>query len=507
MGFTQGLSGLNTSSRALDVISNNIANTSTVGFKSSHAIFADVYAGAMTGVNSSLQVGYGSKITAVYQSFIDGMPTTTNNPLDMAIIGNGFYVIQRFDGSTAYTRNGQFDINKEGFLVTPTGEKVLGIRADDNGKIPPSGGVAEPLFVPKGDIPPKATTSVDIRSGNLNADDNPASASVSPSMGSNFSIYTTASNVNNNWNAELTYDAVTMTFSAPAGYILNPPTFDPALNSGDTYILTSPTGDTVEFTISSTGPLSTGSRLAVTATAFSPFEMGSYNFMHTIPVYDSLGGQHSMAFYFRKTGSGDWEVNLMLDNNINTLDGPYELTFNNMGELVSIAPPPPPPASSRLIVYDVPNLPNAAGLNIEIDLANLHQYGSKSSVTDHWQNGYTTGQIAGIVVTQDGVIQGRYTNGQTKDLGQVVLATFRSNQGLARVGDNMWVESSESGPPIIGRPRSGLNGLISGGQVEESNVDLTQELVNMIIQQRNYQANAQTIRTQDQIMQTLVNLR
>jgi flagellar hook protein FlgE len=145
--------------------------------------------------------------------------------------------------------------------------------------------------------------------------------------------------------------------------------------------------------------------------------------------------------------------------------------------------------------------------NITIDLSNLNQFGSKSAFNDHGQDGYTTGRIAGVVVTQDGIIQGRYTNGQAKNLGQVVLATFRSNQGLTRVGDNLWVESPESGPPIVGRPRSGLNGLISGGQVEESNVDLTQELVNMIIQQRNYQANAQTIRTQDQILQTLVNLR
>jgi len=159
------------------------------------------------------------------------------------------------------------------------------------------------------------------------------------------------------------------------------------------------------------------------------------------------------------------------------------------------------------MTYNAALATSAAGMNITIDLTNLNQYGSKFAVTDHWQDGYTTGQIAGVVVSPDGVIQGRYTNGQYKDLGQVVLATFRSNQGLARIGDNMWAESPESGPPIVGRPRSGLNGLVSGGQVEESNVDLTQELVAMIIQQRNYQANAQTIRTQDQIMQTLVNLR
>lgn len=409
MAFQQGLSGLNTSSRALDVISNNVANASTVGYKSSHAIFADVYAGALTGVSSAIQIGYGSKITAVYQNFTDGTPTTTNNPLDMAIIGNGFYVIQRTDGSTAYSRNGQFDINKDGFIITPLGEKLLGIRADNKGVIPTSGGITEPLFVPRGDIDPNATTRVEIRSGNLNADE--------------------------------------------------------AL------------------------PLNT---------PFDPDDLDSYSYLHPMPVYDSLGGLHSMEVYFVKTSPGNWDVYQRLDGDPTTLSGPTSMSFDAYGKLT---------ATPLQIPYNATLTNSAAALNITIDLSNLTQFGSKFGITDHWQDGYTTGQIAGIVVNQDGIIQGRYTNGQAKNLGQVVLATFRSNQGMTSVGDNLWIESPESGPPIVGRPRAGLNGLISGGQIEESNVDLTEELVNMIIQQRNYQANAQTIRTQDQILQTLVNLR
>lgn len=409
MGFSQGLSGLNTSSRALDVISNNIANSSTVGFKSAHAVFADIYAGAQTGVSSGIQVGYGSKITSVWQSFVDGTPTTTSNPLDMAIIGNGFYVIQRFDGSTAYSRNGQFDIDKDGYVITSLGERVMGIRADANGNIPPSGGIVEPLFVSQEEAAPKFTTEVEIRSGNLNADD------------------------------------------------------------------------------------------AVPTVAFDPTNMESYNFVHTIPVYDSLGGEHSLAIYFQKTAAGTWNAYGMLDGDATTLSGaPTALSFDQYGK---------PTTTPVTMNYTATLTNSAAALTIDIDLTNLNQFGAKNAVTDHWQDGYTVGRIAGIAVSQDGVIQGRYTNGQSKDLGQVVLATFRSNQGLASVGDNLWIESPESGPPIVGRPRSGLNGMISGGQIEESNVDLTQELVNMIIQQRNYQANAQTIRTQDQIMQTLVNLR
>lgn len=500
MGFVQGLSGLNSSSRALDVISNNIANASTVGFKSSNTIFADVYAGALTGVNSAIQIGYGSKVAAVHQSFVDGMPTTTSNPLDMAIIGNGFFVIQRFDGSTAYTRNGQFDINLDGFLVTPGREKVLGIRADENGIIPSSGGIPEPIFVPQGEIDPKATTQVDIRSGNLDADASPITAPVSAVVSSipkgNLTVNTGATTITGNWNAELAYDAATQTLTAPTGYTLTPPSYNPLTDSGTTYTLSNGT-DTVNFTISSGASVANGS-IVVNVGVFQPTDLDTYSYMSPLKAYDSLGGEHSMMVYFVKTSPGNWDVYTMIDNDIRTLGGPQSLVYDEYGKLN----PPIAPYN-----YSAPLSNSAAQLNISIDIGKLTQFGSKSVISDYGQDGYTTGRIASITVSPDGIIQGRYTNGQNKDLGQVVLATFRSNQGLSRVGDNMWVESAESGPPIIGRPRTGLNGLVSGGQIEESNVDLTQELVNMIIQQRNYQANAQTIRTQDQILQTLVNLR
>ncbi|MDR1855180.1 MAG: flagellar hook protein FlgE [Azoarcus sp.] len=428
MAFQQGLSGLNVSSKALDVISNNIANASTVGFKAANTIFADIFTGALSGTSSNIQVGTGAKVTAVYQNFADGLTTTTSNPLDMAIIGNGFYVIQRNDGSTAYSRNGQFDIDKDGYIVTPLGEKLMGIRADVNGFISPSGGIVEPLFVSQGDIDPRATTEFNIKSGNLDARINP-------------------------------------------GFV----------------------------DVDQTTPL---------VTPFNPTNVDSYHYMTTIPVYDTLGMEHSLQAYCVKTGpippatgNGTWDVYAMIDNDPTTLQGPGVITFDTTGKLLTPAGTPTFPGLA------FPVTSGANNLTIDVNLGQITQYGSAFSVTDISQDGYTSGQISSIVVAQDGTIQGRYTNGQAKNLGQVVLATFRSNQGLTSVGDNLWIESPDSGPAIVGRPTSGLNGLISGGQVEESNVDLTQELVNMIIQQRNYQANAQTIKTQDQIMSTLVNLR
>ena len=146
-------------------------------------------------------------------------------------------------------------------------------------------------------------------------------------------------------------------------------------------------------------------------------------------------------------------------------------------------------------------------LNFTLTFEGSTQVASPFAVYELEQNGTPPGEIIGVSVTSDGIVQGRYSNGATQDLGRVSLATFRNPNGLISLGNNLWSESTESGQPAVGIPGAGQNGTLSSGQVEESNVDMSQELVQMIIQQRNYQANAQSIRTQDQLLQTLINLR
>jgi len=146
-------------------------------------------------------------------------------------------------------------------------------------------------------------------------------------------------------------------------------------------------------------------------------------------------------------------------------------------------------------------------LNFGINLSSFTQRNSGSAVFEITQNGTPPGELASVSVSNNGLVQGRYTNGETRDLGKVILATFRNPNGLASVGDNLWVETRDSGQPALAGPGDGLNGTIGSGRVEESNVDMSQELVQMIIQQRNYQANAQSIKTQDALLQTLINLR
>jgi flagellar hook protein FlgE len=175
------------------------------------------------------------------------------------------------------------------------------------------------------------------------------------------------------------------------------------------------------------------------------------------------------------------------------------LKFDSTGQI--------PVGGTASFAFNWPLTNGANPLAFNVDLSNVTQFGDTFSVNKLSQNGFTTGQLTGLTVTGNGTIQGRFSNGQSRDIGRVALANFQSPNGLISLGNNLWAESPSSGQPVVGQPGSGVLGAVSAGTIEESNVDLTAELVNLIIQQRNFQANAQSIRTQDQILQTLVNLR
>ena len=436
MAFQQGLSGLGVSSRALDVISSNVANASTVGFKTSSTVFSDTFAAAMGGGVSSLQVGMGGNTLAVRQSFTQGATTATNNPLDMAIAGNGFFQIERNNGSVAFSRNGQFDLDKDGYIVTSLGERLMGYQSvNGDGTVSFIGSTTpRPILVPPNGVGAKAT--------------------------------------------------------------------------GD-----GGTGDPVVIR----GNLDSAATAPAATNPFDSTDPSSYNFTTSAAVYDSLGNQHSLSLFFRKldptTNANQWEVYTKFDN----------------ADLA--APDTPDPATPSTIVFDpstgtfdstsaaLANHPisvlvdtltlntGAVNLQFEVDLSQFTQRRSGSATFEISQDGSPPGEIASVSVSDSGIVQGRYTNGETRDLGQVILATFRNPNGLASVGDNLWVETVDSCQAALAGPGDGLNGTIGSGRVEESNVDMSAELVNMIIQQRNYQANAQSIKTQDQLLQTLINLR
>lgn len=442
MAFQQGLSGLASSSRAIDVVSNNIANASTVGFKSGSAQFADMYASAMTGAVSTIQVGIGSKVAAVKQAFTQGNLTTTSNPLDMAINGNGFFAIDRNDGTRGYTRNGQFDVDNQGFIITNQRERLMGYQTPGpNGGVPTGGSQLVPIQVPQGGIPPQATQDIAGRLGvmmraNLDSRD-----------------------------------------QVPAGYVA-PAAAGPGFFPGEGVDVNDPT---------------------------------TYNRTTSMDIYDSLGNAHSLSLFFVRTDNtaNEWEVWASINGDdpqrLENAAGDTTMAFNEFGQFPAAGLPD---AGRFAFNYPAASLPGTvADLDFTIDLTRFTQHGSDFAITERDRTGYAPGEIAGIAIDQDGIIQGRYTNGETRNLAQVALVTFRSPNGLISLGDNLWAESQASGVPVAGAAGVGLNGVLSAGQVEDSNVDLTQELVQLIVQQRNYQANAQSIRTQDQILQTLVNLR
>jgi len=412
MAFQQGLSGLNSAAKNLDVISNNVANAATVGFKGSRAMFADVFASSLNGSGSS-QIGIGSKVAAVSQEFGQGNVTSTNNPLDVAINGNGFFRVSK-DGTISFTRNGQFHLDADGYLVNTESQRVTGYGVDSSANIIATAPIDVRLST--ADIAPLATTT--FRFGaNLDAGATPPSSAV-----------------------------------------------------------------------------------------FNAADPTSYNNTTSGSVYDTLGNVHVFSYYFVKTATaGQWNVFGTVDgsaiSNVNLGAGagtPLVLNFGSDGALSTTMP-----VNASLTISGGATSP----INFGLDMAEMTQFGSSFSVNSLFQDGYSAGRLTGVNIGADGTIKGRYTNGQSQDLAQIVLAQFANPSGLKSLGQNQWADSPDSGLPVIGTPGSGSLGVVQSSAVEDSNVDLTAELVSMITAQRFYQANAQSIKTQDEVMQTLVNLR
>ncbi len=425
MSFQQGLSGLNAASKQLEVIGNNVSNANTVGFKQSRAEFADVFANSITGGGGS-QIGIGTNLATVAQQFTQGNITSTNNSLDIAINGNGFFRMSS-NGAVTYTRNGQFQLDKFGYIVDSASKRLTGYAADTNGNI--LSGAAVDLQINTADIQPVATTEIE---GTINLDsrNNPLAAT---------------------------------------------PIFDP----------TDPT---------------------------------TYNNSTAVTVYDSLGNSHTLQNFFRKTSANTWNVYTTVDGTAvpSATIPTARMTFTGTG----VAPTIQAFDATGATIAGTPSVtftpmnsaatpaPNgAAAVTTTIDYSKSTQFGSAFSINSLSQDGFTSGRLSGFNTSSDGTIVGRYSNGQSKNLGRVVLSSFTNPNGLQSLGGNAWSVSASSGPALTGAPGSGLLGVLQSSAVEDSNVDLTAELVNMITAQRVYQANAQTIKTQDQVLQTLVNLR
>lgn len=405
MSFPIALSGLNAASADLGVTANNIANANTSGFKSSRAEFGDVFGATAYGLSRNSS-GQGVRLQQVASQFKQGNVNYTDNTLDLAINGEGFFTV-RGDKGQAYTRAGAFGADREGFVTNSSGQKLQVYSPLAGGGFDTA--ALSDLRLSGGDSAPRASTTLSAQA-NLPA-------------------------------------------SAPAASV----------------------------------------------TPFNASDPASYNHSTAVTVFDSLGASHTANLYFVKgAAANSWQLNVTVDGAAAGAATP--LAFSDSGVLTT-----PTGGSITLPAVTLGN--GAAPLATTLDLGDTTQFGDSFSVSKLTQDGYATGRLTGLEVTNEGIVQGRYSNGQAIALGKVAVTNFSNPQGLQKLGDTSFGETYTSGAPLRGEAGSGNLGVIQSGALESSNVDLTAQLVNMITAQRNFQANAQMIQTSDQITQTIINIR
>jgi flagellar hook protein FlgE len=456
MSFQQGLSGLNAAGRNLEVIGNNIANANTIGAKASRAEFADLYAASFTG-GATNSPGIGVNTGSISQQFTPGSLSTSGNATDLAINGGGFFQVSNEQSPTQYTRNGQFKVDKDGFVVNNQGYKLMGYAANAEGKILP--GTASVLQLPSAGVGPLASTT-----------------------------------------------------------------------------------SVLDLNLDSRAPNSTV--LAATAAKVNIQDPATYNSATSTTAYDIKGQPVTVTYYFQKVSTDNWNVYATANGqSINGVTTPPE-AVTSMAPIATITFPSDGSSpvnvgtqvTGQVLPYTYSTtgtqtagtavttnatipLPSIAGVALStggvsepivgmtLDMAGFTQYGANFGVTKTDVDGNAPGKLTGVTIETDGIVTARYSNGKTTSAGQIELATFRNPNGLQPMGGNAWGMTSASGDPVRNVPGEGNMGAIQSGALEESNVDLTVELVNMMTAQRSYQANAQTIKTQDQILSTLVNMR
>jgi len=418
-----GVTGVSANGQALAVISDNIANANTIGFKTSRAEFADIVDTSLKGVSGGNQVGRGTKLNSVSQIFAQGAITGTEKATDLAISGDGFFVMDSIDGRS-YTRNGSFNFNKDGELVNVNGAMVKGFRADDNGRITPK---LENIKLDKSVIDAKRTENVDI-----------------------------------SMNLDIRADMIA------SGFDINKPT--------------------------ETSNYSTG-----------------------ITVYDSMGNAHNVTMYFVKGGDNTWkwyaagkgEEMAGGEKGKMTVGASGSLKFSIDGKL-----------QEQTVDSSSFNFAKGALPNQEIkfkfgeDIASggsgvggSTQYGTASDIYKHSQDGYTAGTVGGLSFNDEGVLSAFYTNGVTKNLAQIAIAKFESNEGLTKAGNNMFRESRSSGAANIGAPNGAGRGRVFSKSIESSTTDIASEFVNLIQMQRAFQVNSRTLGSSDELMQEVINLK
>ena len=436
-----GVSGLRAEGEALGVVGDNIANVNTTGFKAQRALFEDVLGHSILAGTSSSMPGSGVKVGDIQQMFTQGTLQNTGVSTDVALNGDGFFVVKgTVDGLTSnfYTRAGTFKIDQDGALTNPAGLKVQGYLANGDGTFDAS---ISDIMAPTAALPARATEGLEI-TANLDS----AAQAINTAA-----IVGPPAVAANPWNAQ-----------------------DPA---------------------------------------------NTANFSTTMTVYDSLGNGHTADVYFRKsdTVANSWDYHVLTDGadvtggtvGQNSEIGSGTLAFTTNGALNTFTETVPVTVSfigataGQAITLDFGTSIGAGGTGLD----GTTQFAGKSNVSSQSQDGYASGDFSGVAIDGTGVVQGLYTNGQKIAMAQLAVAKFRSNDGLGRAGQNLWIETRDSGTAAMGTAGSGGRGATSAGALEGSNVDLAEEFVGLIQHQRSFSANSKTITTADEMLQELINIK
>lgn len=440
MSFNTALSGLQAATVDLNVTSNNIANVSTTGFKRSRAEFADLFQVSPFG-NAPTAVGSGVQVASVSQQFEQGNMEFTQATLDLAVSGQGFFIVdQNLTGTDiAYTRAGQFRADASGYITNSNGQYLQAFPVDAQGNVTSTSlNATVPVQLPASTGAPLATTEIEV---GVNLDEN--------TIG------------------------------------LDPANFDPTASN-------------------------------------------TYSHSTSTTVFDSLGASHIMTYYFVHDLQGSatnpgadpnqWAVFAYVDGGEVDINGGTTVTHPSGGVplnqdigLLNFNPDGSFASSTPALLESV-NIPLTNGsnpLSVIHDFANntTTQYSAGFAVNTLDPNGYSTGRLTGLDISEEGIIRATFSNGVSTPLGQIALADFPNSQGLKNVGSASWTETVDSGAVLTGIAGTGRFGLIESGALEASNVDLTQQLVNLITAQRNFQANARSIETANAITDTIIQIR
>jgi len=449
------VTGLRNHQTRMDVIGNNISNVNTTGYKKSRVVFKDSLYQTLRGASRAtdarggtnpMSIGLGMTISSVDQIHTPAPTTYTNKTTDLAIDGNGYFIVQN-GGEIFYSRAGNFDFDAEGYFVnTSNGFRVMGWKADDDGYIDT---IKDPQAINISDlktVPPKATTQMRF-TGNLNSN-----------ITVNYALDTTDPD-----NPE-------------------PKDFDPdndAPVGGEAVITSKDVYDAL------------GNKHTV---YFRFFKAGDWDDTNTNGLVDD-GELSNIKWYCDISLDPEFADPVGTDIAANTVR--QELSFDQGGYLTG-------PKSINVVIQREPETNN---IDFDIDLSQLTQWESKSTAWAEYQDGYTTGSLTSFSIGQDGSILGVYDNGTSKNLARVALANFQNPAGLLQAGNSLFQVSNNSGDPLIGAPGDeGMGGLIPGS-LEMSNVDLSEEFTDMIVTQRGFQANSRIITTSDEMLQELVNLK